>query len=57
MDVEFQPSSGLGVKKVTHELEFDGTGNTQSFLLEVNNDENDASMAAALAAQMDKLNI
>ena len=38
-------------------LDFRDGGKTQSFLLEVNNDENDASMAAALATQMDKLNI
>ena len=39
-------------------LDFDGAGHTQSFLLEVNNTDNiDANVAAALAAQMDKLNV
>ena len=58
MDIEFQKSTGLGVKKLTHMLEFEGNGHTQSFLLEVSNNAKDKnSVAQALAAQMDKLKL
>jgi len=56
MDVEFKPSTGLGTKKLNHMLDFEGAGKTQSFLLEVNS-EDSQSLAVALAAQIDKLNI
>uniref|UniRef100_A0A7S3HWI0 YEATS domain-containing protein n=1 Tax=Favella ehrenbergii TaxID=182087 RepID=A0A7S3HWI0_9SPIT len=56
MEVEFQPSTGLGKKNLVHELCFDEDGKTQSFLIEANA-ENDANFAASLAAQMDKLTV
>ena len=38
MDIEFQPSTGLGVKQLCHMLDFNDKGNTQSILLEVSDD-------------------
>ena len=56
MDIEFKESTGLGTKRITHELCFDGKGKTQSFLMEVAA-ESDAEVAAALAAEFAKLDI
>ena len=36
MVIEFQRSTGLKTKELTHMLHFDGDGHTRSFLLEVN---------------------
>lgn len=35
-DVEFQSWTGLGTRKLNHELSFDDKGKTQTFLIDVN---------------------
>ena len=56
MDIEFQPSTKLGTKRLKHMLEFDGNGKTQSILLEVQSNDKDQALAVQLAAQLDKMN-
>ena len=40
MDIEFQPSTGLGKKKLVHELSFDGDGKNAAIFLEVDQEQN-----------------
>lgn len=59
MDIEFQPSTGLGTKRLTHELTFEEKGLTQSILLEVSDDgqgQSSQAVARTLAARIDNLN-
>ena len=57
MDIEFQPSTGLGTKRLNHMLDFDGSGKTQSILMEVASDDPDQALAIKLAAELDRLNL
>lgn len=62
MDIEFQPSTGLGKKKLVHELSFDGDGKNAAIFLEVDqeqgqNGSNSNAIASSLAAQLDRMNI
>ena len=59
IDIEFQPMTGLGTKRLTHMLEFDGTGRTQSLLLEVAGDGQigDEALAKALSLELNKLTL
>ena len=51
--------TGLGTKRLTHMLEFDGTGRTQSLLLEVAGDGQigDEALAKALSLELNKLTL
>ena len=53
IDIEFQPSTGLGTKRMSHDLTFQDKGHTQSILLEVAENQ---SIATNLAARIDKMN-
>ena len=57
MDVEFQPSTGLGMHRLEHMLNFDDKGHTESILLEVDDSKNNKDLAVALAAKMKKMKI
>ena len=55
MDIEFQPSTGLGTKRLAHMLDFDRNGKTQSMLLEVTGEGTvgQEALAKALAEQIE----
>ena len=59
IDIEFQPRTGLGTKRLAHMLNFDGKGKTQSLLLEVAGDGSigDEALAKALSLELNKLAI
>ena len=57
MDIEFQPSTGLGTKQLAHMLDFNDKGNTQSILLEVEDDGTSEAIARSLVEQLDKLKL
>ena len=57
MDIEFQPSRGLGTKRLEHMLEFSDKGRTQSILLEIEDDGTSEAIARSLAEQIDKLKL
>ena len=54
VEIEFQKSTGLGLKKVVHELCFEGKGKTQSFDLEI---EDDKEALSEIKKLMDELSI
>ena len=54
MDIEFESSTGLGKKKLVHELSFDGDGKKVEIFLEVDQDQDkNESIASSLAARFD----
>lgn len=57
MDIEFQPSTGLGTKQLAHMLDFVDKGKTQSILLEVEDDGTSEAIARSLAEQIGKLKL
>ena len=61
-DVEFQPWTGLGTRKMVHELCLEGKGKTQAFLIDVDldkaPDQDEQKLAAeALASELERLKI
>ena len=59
IDIHFQPWTRLNTLKLYHMLSFEGKGNTQSILLEIDDDKNnkDLELANNLAKQLKNLKI